>query len=290
MTVQVSVAADAHRPRYRYADGQHGQIHLTELGEGEPLILLHWAPSNARQYAHVMPAFAARGFRVIGVDLPGYGRSHKQSTGWSCAQMAAEIAAALDDRGGLERSFIVGGHLSAAVAAELAIAAPERWPRMVLDGSPTFTVEQLRELMQAFAGLSPAWREDGAHARFAWDMTERFLREWNPDYRATPENFATQYAYMADYLQMGFAPIRAFLEPGSPAGGLSSYRAMERWPLIRSRVLALTAEREALRPAHAAAMRLLTNAREHEFPGIHPLMDPARTEEYVGTIAEFLRE
>lgn len=282
------------RPRLRYAEGRHGQIHLTELGEGDPLVLLHWAPSNARQYAEVMPLFAAQRFHVIGIDLPGYGRSHKEALGWSCADMAAEIAHALDDafsdRGGLARAFVVGGHLSAAVAAELAIRDPARWPRVVLDGSPTLTPEQVRSLMSAFADLSPAWREDGAHARFVWDMTERFLHEWNPDYHATPENFATHYAYMADYLQMGFTPIRAFLEPGSPAGGLATYRAMERWPLVRSKVLALTAEREALRPAHAAAMQRLPDAREHEFPGIHPLMDPARATEYVETIVEFLRD
>jgi hypothetical protein len=47
---------------------------------------------------------------------------------------------------------------------------------------------------------------------------------------------------------MGFAPIRAFSDPAETRkGGLATYRALERWPLIGSRVLALTAEREALR-------------------------------------------
>ena len=49
------------------------------------------------------------------------------------------------------------------------------------------------------------------------------------------------------------------------------------------------AETDALRPGHARAMSLLKNAREHDFPGLHPLLVPERAEEYVRVIAEFLR-
>ena len=270
-------------------DGEHGQIHLSELGHGEPLILLHWAPSNARQYEAQMPAFARRGFQVIAVDIPGYGRSHKEALGWSCAEMATEIGVALGRRG-ITRGFVLGGHLSAAIAAELAIAEPARWPRIVLDGSPTLTAEEMAHLMGRFAGLSPALSANGSHRSFVWDMTERFLGEWDPNYAVTPETLPVQYAYMADYLQMGFAPIAAFIDPaGAKRGGLGSYNAIERWPLIGADVLALTAEREALRPGHARAVSLLKQAREHCFVGSHPLMDSARAEEYVGVVSAFLR-
>lgn len=275
--------------RRHYADGDHGQIHLTELGQGDPLILLHWAPSNARQYAAQIPAFAQRGFRVIAVDIPGYGRSHKDAAGWSCAEMAAEIAVALR-RFGITRGYALGGHLSAAIVAELAIAEPAGWPRIVLDGSPTLTAEEMTKLMGRFAGLSPALSASGSHKSFVWDMTERFLGEWDPNYQVTAETLPVQYAYMADYLQMGFAPIAAFIDPASAKrGGLGSYHAIERWPLIEADVLALTAEREALRPGHARAVSLLRNVQEHCFAGSHPLMDATRAEEYVDVVCAFLR-
>jgi pimeloyl-ACP methyl ester carboxylesterase len=279
--------------RCGYADGRSGQVHFRELAApaprcAEPLVLLHWAPSNGRQYEHMLPLFAARGLRVLAVDIPGYGRSHKDTAGWSCAQMAEEIALALRALG-VARGFVLGGHLSAAIAAELAIAEPARWPRVVLDGSPTLLPEEMAHLLQRFAGLSPALAEDGAHRRFVWDMTERFLGEWDPDYRVTPETLPVQYAYMADYLQMGFAPIRAFIDPAnSQKGGLGTYRALERWPLIESQVLALTAEREALKPGHERAVALLRDVREHCFAGSHPIMNPARAAEYVDVVAEFL--
>jgi pimeloyl-ACP methyl ester carboxylesterase len=279
--------------RCGYADGRQGQVHYRELKStaprcAEPLVLLHWAPSNGRQYEHMLPLFAARGLHVLAVDIPGYGRSHKDTAGWSCAQMADEISVALAALC-VERGFVLGGHLSAAIAAEMAIAAPARWPRVVLDGSPTLLPEEMTHLMQRFAGLSPALSASGAHRTFVWDMTERFLTEWDPDYLVTAETLPVHYAYMADYLQMGFAPIRAFIDPANTQqGGLGTYRALERWPLIESQVLAMTAEREALKPGHARAVALLRDVREHCFAGSHPIMNPTRAEEYVDVVAGFL--
>jgi pimeloyl-ACP methyl ester carboxylesterase len=279
--------------RCGYADGRHGQVHYRELKPtaprcSEPLVLLHWAPSNGRQYEHMLPLFAARGLHVLAVDIPGYGRSHKDTAGWSCAQMADEISVALAALC-VERGFVLGGHLSAAIAAEMAIAAPARWPRVILDGSPTLLPEEMTHLMQRFAGLSPALSASGAHRTFVWDMTERFLTEWDPDYLVTAETLPVHYAYMADYLQMGFAPIRAFIDPANTQqGGLGTYRALERWPLIESQVLAMTAEREALKPGHARAVALLRDVREHCFAGSHPIMNPTRAEEYVDVVAGFL--
>ncbi len=131
--------------------------------------------------------------------------------------MAAEVTVACDALG-IGQGFAVGGHLSAAVVAELAILQPERWPKIVLDGSPTLTPAQMAQLMSHFAGLSPLFSDTGNHKAFVWDMTETFLREWDPDYRATPETIAVQYGFMADYLQMGYAALRGFLEPGASQG------------------------------------------------------------------------
>jgi pimeloyl-ACP methyl ester carboxylesterase len=202
--------------------------------------------------------------------------------------MAAEIASALNGLG-VHSGCALGGHIGAAVVAELAIADPGRWRRVVLDGSPTLNPEQQRELMSRFAGLSPEFTPEGTHKTFVWDSTERFLHEWDPDYRATRATIATQYAYMGDYLQMGYAALRGYLEPGHyKPGGLSTYNAIARWPLVTVPVLALTAEREALRAGHPTAMSLLPNAMDHCFPRSHPLLDPSRASEYVGVIADYL--
>ncbi|HEX7452492.1 MAG TPA: alpha/beta fold hydrolase, partial [Polyangiaceae bacterium] len=50
-------------------------LHVAELGEGEPVLLLHGFPSYWADWEPQMAALAAAGFRAIAPDLPGYGES-----------------------------------------------------------------------------------------------------------------------------------------------------------------------------------------------------------------------
>ena len=54
-------------------------LHLNEVGEGPPLILLHGSGPGATSWSnfkHNLPALSRR-FRVLAVDQPGYGLSDK---------------------------------------------------------------------------------------------------------------------------------------------------------------------------------------------------------------------
>lgn len=264
--------------RKAYCDTSAGQVHYRVCGEGDALWLGHWAPASGRMYEHLLPAFAERGYRAIAYDLTGYGRSDKRDEGWSIADYARNLSEALRSVGGVP-AFVVGGHLTAAISAELAIAEPSSVRRLVLDGSPAWTPEQRAELFSRFGGLSPAISESGAHKTFAWDMIERSLVEWDNRFRVSAETLPTMYAYVGDFYETRLVP--------KPA--LFAYQMIPRLAQIRVPTLALTAETEPLRPTHATVVREVPGVREHMFPGAHPLLDPARVEEYVATIDAFLR-
>ena len=51
----------------------------------------------------------------------------------------------------------------------------------------------------------------------------------------------------------------------------------------------MTAERDVLRAADAKAVSLLRDRRQHEFPGSHPIMNPARAGEFAAVVAGFLK-
>ena len=52
------------------------RIHYDERGDGDRmLILVHGLLMNGRMYDGIAPEIAARGFRVVTVDLVGHGRS-----------------------------------------------------------------------------------------------------------------------------------------------------------------------------------------------------------------------
>ena len=53
-------------------DGLHW--YWVEMGEGDPVVLLHGIPESWRCRKHLIPALA-RQFRVIALDIKGYGQS-----------------------------------------------------------------------------------------------------------------------------------------------------------------------------------------------------------------------
>ncbi|MBV6417820.1 MAG: Haloalkane dehalogenase [Steroidobacteraceae bacterium] len=264
--------------RRAYCDTTAGQVHYRSCGDGTPLVLLHWAPASGRMYEHLLPVFAARGYRAIAPDLAGYGRSDKRDADWSIADYArnlGEVLRAVD----AWPAAVVGGHISAAIATELTIAEPAGVTRLVLDGSPAWTAAQKATLLGHFTGLSPTFSAAGSHRTYAWDMVERLLAQWDDRFQVSADTLPVMYAYLCDYLETGLAPKRA----------LGAYGMLERLALIARPVLALSADTEALRCTHAAVMGGVRDVREHVFPGAHPLLDPARAEEYAGVIDRYLR-
>uniref|UniRef100_A0A8C4RRN3 Epoxide hydrolase 2, cytoplasmic n=1 Tax=Erpetoichthys calabaricus TaxID=27687 RepID=A0A8C4RRN3_ERPCA len=51
------------------------QIHYVELGDGPPLCLCHGFPESWFTWRYQIPALAAAGFRVLALDMKGYGDS-----------------------------------------------------------------------------------------------------------------------------------------------------------------------------------------------------------------------
>jgi pimeloyl-ACP methyl ester carboxylesterase len=58
------------------AVGDH-RVHCVEAGEGPLVILVHGFPESWYSWRHQIPAIAAAGFRVVAIDVRGYGRSSK---------------------------------------------------------------------------------------------------------------------------------------------------------------------------------------------------------------------
>lgn len=110
-------------------------------------------------------------------------------------------------------------------------------------------------------------------------MIERTLAQWDDRFRVTEATLPIVYACLCDYLETGLRP--------KPA--LGAHDLLARLPQLAAPVLALTAETEPLRPMHDAVVEAVRGAQQHVFPGAHPLLDPARAEEYVGVIDRFLR-
>ena len=270
-----------------YADTKAGQIHTRIAGEGLPLVLLHWAPASGRMYEATFSTFTQQGFQVIAPDLPGYGRSHKNNTGWTIAQIAANLVEALDTLK-IERAHLVGGHLSASIATEMAVQTPQTFERLVLDGVLLLEPGEWTDLLQGFAGLSPRIKANDSFKSFPFDMVVQTLSEWNPDFRLTEDSLPQVYALMNDYLEMGLNQMRAFVEPESDPKP-SPYPLADKIANISQPTLVLTADKDPLKPGYQRTLDLVAGSIGHVFDGVHPL--PSGKEgNYASVICNFLKD
>lgn len=100
-----------------------------EAGTGEPLILVHGLVGSTRWWAKNVPSLAAH-FRVLAVDLIGFGGSHGDQP-FDLSAAAGYLARWMDELG-IARVNIVGHSMGGFIAADLAAAHPDRVQRLVL--------------------------------------------------------------------------------------------------------------------------------------------------------------
>jgi non-heme chloroperoxidase len=53
------------------------KLHVTDLGEGRPIVLIHGWPLNDAMYEYQYQYLVHKGFRVIGISLRGFGKSDR---------------------------------------------------------------------------------------------------------------------------------------------------------------------------------------------------------------------
>ena len=114
---------DATEGSFRF-NGQ--RIAYAEYGEGDrTLVLAHGLLMNRHMYDQLGPAMAARGFRVITVDLLGHGASDKPADmrAYSMPAFGDQIAALIDHLE-LDRPVVGGTSLGANATLELAVRHP----------------------------------------------------------------------------------------------------------------------------------------------------------------------
>jgi pimeloyl-ACP methyl ester carboxylesterase len=107
-------------------DGLECRIYFEEAGEGIPLLCLHTAGADARQYRHLLnDAAVTSRFRVIAFDLPYHGRSLPPE-GWWLRKYRLTTAAYLGmirafwAALGLERPIVMGCSMGGAIVLKVA--------------------------------------------------------------------------------------------------------------------------------------------------------------------------
>jgi pimeloyl-ACP methyl ester carboxylesterase len=108
------------------------RIYYEVSGEGFPLILIHANPFDHRLWLYQIASFSTF-FRVIAVDLRGYGHSDKPTSKTSLAMMAEDIMGVCRKEE-IKEAIIAGISVGGNVALQLSLDHPEIFKALVLVG------------------------------------------------------------------------------------------------------------------------------------------------------------
>jgi pimeloyl-ACP methyl ester carboxylesterase len=109
------------------------RLHYVERGTGTPLVLLHGNGSMIEDFqSSGLIDLAAKKYRVIAFDRPGFGHSDRpRGTVWTPKAQADLIAAALK-RIGVPRAIVLGHSWGTLVAIALALKYPQKVQALIL--------------------------------------------------------------------------------------------------------------------------------------------------------------
>lgn len=108
-------------------------VRLLDQGSGEPVVVLHGWGGRIESMAPVISCLAPV-FRVVALDLPGFGESPAPEDTWGTEDYAAFVATVLAELD-IERAAFVGHSYGAKTSLLLAAARPELVARLVACGS-----------------------------------------------------------------------------------------------------------------------------------------------------------
>lgn len=145
-----------------------GNISVTVVGEGTPLVMMHGGGPGASALANYRDNLTAYGdFQVILPDQPGFGGSYRPSASdlsvRSITNLTVDAMYQTLDALGIENFNLLGNSLGGAAALGMAISQPARVRKLVLmapgggwhPSSPTPTEGQ-KEMFRYFNGEGPS--------------------------------------------------------------------------------------------------------------------------------------
>jgi non-heme chloroperoxidase len=250
------------------------RMHYAERGPrtGEAVILLHGYPDSWVSWSRVLPLLPAE-LHVLAPDLRGHGDSDRPRTGYTMAQMAADVLAFMDALG-LARATVVGHSMGSLVAQQVVIAAPDRVTRLVLVGS----------------GLNPRGISGIQDFQAAVDVLTdpvpaEFVREFQLGTVVRPVEPAFMDHIVAESLKLPARVLRAAL------AGLLSTEPARALAGCRIPTLLVWGDQDAMfsRSAQDDLLGVFVNAELRVYPGAGHSLHWEQPEAFANDLATFLR-
>lgn len=163
------------------------KIYVEDIGSGQPVVFLHGWPLNSKAFEAQVSELAINGFRFIGIDLRGYGKSDKPWSGYDYDTAASDVNAVVNHLK-LE-NFVLAGF---SMGGPIAIRYITKFGQQNIDkllllsaAAPLFTQrddfkynmkpEKVDEIIQKIKDDRPAFLSEFADMFFEQKQSPEFL-------------------------------------------------------------------------------------------------------------------
>ncbi|MGC3999898.1 MAG: alpha/beta hydrolase [Anaeromyxobacter sp.] len=197
-----------------YAMASPPRVAYVELNRGGPrgtLVFIHGLGSYLKFWWYQLEPFAADGWHVIALDLPGYGKSDKPASFPYTMEAMADAARELSRGLGAERPVVVGISMGGQTALSWAIRHPDEVRALVLSspaGFETFTAREKAWFKQVYStALVKSVPESGIWGTVGQANFQHFRPElyWMVEERV-------RLAKAADFDPYAYAQVRSVQE------------------------------------------------------------------------------
>jgi 2-hydroxy-6-oxonona-2,4-dienedioate hydrolase/4,5:9,10-diseco-3-hydroxy-5,9,17-trioxoandrosta-1(10),2-diene-4-oate hydrolase len=260
-------------------------IHYHDLGSGVPVIMLHGGGPGASgwsNYNRNVDALAER-YRLIIVDMPGYGKSSKPDMSDDPFGHRANALLRMSDALRLEKPHLIGNSLGGAVALRMALEASDKVGKVILMGpgggvsphqlTPT---QGLLELLFYYAGGTPT------RAKLA-----SFLKHLVFDQSAiTDELIDQRYKASIEADVLACPPLTI---PKGPVRGIDLWRD-QRLQFLGNEVLIIWCAEDKVNPADGALLfqRLIPRCDTYIFSKCGHWAQWEYADKFNGVVAAYL--
>jgi pimeloyl-ACP methyl ester carboxylesterase len=221
-----------------------GETQVLELGDGQPVVLVHGGLGDAFDWAPIMPALADR-FHIYAVDRPGHGLADPfDYTDVDLLVHARTFLGEMLDALGLRATPIIANSMGGLWSVTYALQVPDRVSRLVLVGVPAGSKRGIPLQLRLIR-----WPLVGALIRSAMrkPTPERVRSFFKQILVAHSERLDEEFLEAAVWTQRrNLASWLGLLERAIDAGGIRRELVIgERWKELRVPLVFIWGEKDA---------------------------------------------
>ena len=273
-------------PTGRFFDVNGVRLHYVERGSGEPLVLLHGNGSMIQDFeSSGLIDLAAKNYRVIVFDRPGFGHSDRpRNVVWTPAAQAELIKHALA-RLGVSNAIVLGHSWGASLAIALALKYPDLIRGLVLASGYYFPTARLDVVALGPPAL-PLIGDILSHtlspliSRAIWPLMMRKI--FGP--QSVPKKFE------AFPKEMALRPSQIRASAAESAMMIpDAFKLRNQYADLKMPVVIIAGEQDRLVDTDTQSARLhsaVSQSRFHRFPGNGHMIQQTATDQVMSAISE----